>query len=708
MTWLKKGIEKEKSYRSADYEWHRNQIEEAARNNPYPFKKWFPENGRAFFPLGEQSLSLNDDDRDIIEVIHNAGYGIDPDLYVAGYAIDGKQKAKITKILKRIIPELLKQDTDRIENATEKRIDGGYDREVAESEMRNRIWQIETLYNSMIDNFRDSPARSGSGDSLYVVISQDPHDIGRMSTDRNWTSCTNLDSGSNKETVVCEVAAGSLVAYVVRKDDIEIERPLARIHIKRYEDTEGNSYAMPEETSYGADVPEFQESVQKWLDERQGDLPIGTYRRKGGHYSDSLEDSMFVLPKNEEALEQIILNGVENPERFIVWRVRRDDGLDELEPDSDWYEDDYGKYKDFRTEEEAKSWVEHASYDDTWRDYYGGPWLETDEDGEFLHHPYEIEKENLIDEKDVRTEAVDMLINKNGIENLSDEMLKVKKSLLTFPSYVDTFNKQLYFKGKKHLLSDDEVANVEARKDFLRGEAQDIAELPDGEKKDKRIINLTEMVYQNLDWILDSPREAGTEGAYISPMSLVDTHQKTLEALSNKIFNVDKQIPPNLISKMIEVCNSSDSITDKAQISGLKSADLERSLKSATLRTMGYAGADLPEAIRWYESLMPEWKKEWPDKGADSYLKVNIYTLGKAIAALGPDNGQQFLPFLRERAQEAAKLYVSIPDDHINRHDKTKMHSIYQQYMRVISAITPQTQASTWADKYLNAMGMKK
>lgn len=83
-----------------------------------------------------------------------------------------------------------------------------------------------------------------SSDSLRVVISRDPMDIARMSTGRRWTSCMAKDR-ENFHYVPKEIAAGSLVAYLVHKDDTAADYPLMRVLLKPFRNDAGESILVP-------------------------------------------------------------------------------------------------------------------------------------------------------------------------------------------------------------------------------------------------------------------------------------------------------------------------------------------------------------------------------------------------------------------------------------------------------------------------------
>ena len=74
-----------------------------------------------------------------------------------------------------------------------------------------------------------------------------------MSTDRNWTSCMNLDGGCNRSTVFKQVQYGGMCAYLIKENDKNIEEPIARVAIKRFISTNSkdNSFIFaPEKVIY--------------------------------------------------------------------------------------------------------------------------------------------------------------------------------------------------------------------------------------------------------------------------------------------------------------------------------------------------------------------------------------------------------------------------------------------------------------------------
>ena len=105
-------------------------------------------------------------------------------------------------------------------------------------------------------------------DNVLVVISRHPYDIASMSTNRGWTSCMDLikkDAGKNK--IPLEIEAGTIVAYLIRDNDKNINEPIARIAIKPYVDTNTSEvYLVASDRCYVGNIPGFSKTVQKWLD----------------------------------------------------------------------------------------------------------------------------------------------------------------------------------------------------------------------------------------------------------------------------------------------------------------------------------------------------------------------------------------------------------------------------------------------------------
>jgi hypothetical protein len=96
-----------------------------------------------------------------------------------------------------------------------------------------------------------------------VVISRHPYDIAGMSTGRGWTSCTSLTDGKERRYVARYAQGQSLIAYLIRDSDTNIEKPVARLNIVRYENENGDFILLPHEL-YGTKEDRFETFVRRW------------------------------------------------------------------------------------------------------------------------------------------------------------------------------------------------------------------------------------------------------------------------------------------------------------------------------------------------------------------------------------------------------------------------------------------------------------
>lgn len=125
-------------------------------------------------------------------------------------------------------------------------------------------------------------------DSYVMVISHHAYDILGASTDRSWTSCTNLRVKDDKEEtsdlseeelleyrkdqkelshsrIKPEVDNRSIIAYIVRKDDKNIEKPIARALGKLFKSVAGSKRYIVDALYPNMDL-NFYKNFQNWLD----------------------------------------------------------------------------------------------------------------------------------------------------------------------------------------------------------------------------------------------------------------------------------------------------------------------------------------------------------------------------------------------------------------------------------------------------------
>jgi len=223
------------------------------------YKEWFGDKYRIEIPI-ESEIKIPPE---IKKAVEDAGYDIVD--YRLGHArrkgITSKNVTSISKILQTVDPELklkFDKDTARASKDTE------------------------------IENYT-------------IIISRHPYDIAGMSTGRDWArgSCMTQSqyevmSREVKKALKQDIKYGTLVAYLVDKDDLNIKDPVGRIAIKPlYHEFSNKIYLYPERP-YGLPLKQFTTSVQKWLDKNQKDHPAGTYRVPEDVYTTSAPNTFEV------------------------------------------------------------------------------------------------------------------------------------------------------------------------------------------------------------------------------------------------------------------------------------------------------------------------------------------------------------------------------------------------------------------------------
>ena len=188
-------------------------------------EEWFGDKDRIYFPLYEDP-----DKQEILDYFDGS------DFYVISFedGIAGKynddRKYKLGKVLKRL---------------------GG---------------------NNLLDKFSNYREKSKNkkevtGEDLYIVISRHPYDIGGMSQGREWqdTSCMRFN-GIHANYINCDIKNGALIAYLIKSDDRNIEKPLARMRlIPLVNVDDANDVIYTTGTIFGIRIQEFKSVLEDWL-----------------------------------------------------------------------------------------------------------------------------------------------------------------------------------------------------------------------------------------------------------------------------------------------------------------------------------------------------------------------------------------------------------------------------------------------------------
>lgn len=143
---------------------------------------------------------------------------------------------------------------------------------------RKRIIKIGKLLNNdenigLAKEFSYDPFRDVHSNGLKIILSRDKYDIAGMSTGRDWNSCMTLpdskggDEGAYNEHIKDDLKHGTMVAYLVKKGDDDIENPIARVNVKKYI-SKGHVIWRPENKAYGKPVDGFVSSVESYMSEK--------------------------------------------------------------------------------------------------------------------------------------------------------------------------------------------------------------------------------------------------------------------------------------------------------------------------------------------------------------------------------------------------------------------------------------------------------
>lgn len=139
----------------------------------------------------------------------------------------------------------------------------------------------------------DEYTSSRNNKDYDLVISRDKHDIAGMSTDRHWESCMTLPSDENAKggkfhtDIIHNFKHGSLVAYVVKKGDDNIEKPIARMLINKFHGKDGNViYRTDNEIGYGNHNKTMSEIVNHIMKTHYPSISNQKYTKESDIYDD--------------------------------------------------------------------------------------------------------------------------------------------------------------------------------------------------------------------------------------------------------------------------------------------------------------------------------------------------------------------------------------------------------------------------------------
>lgn len=332
-------------------EW-KQEIEELAKKAPKHFESIFQGKNRIYIPFGRKTI-LSQQDEEVIDFLHANDFNVPTnDMYIEGYAESKKYPGRLVRIGK-IFEDLKKEQETILDDIAGLRNDISYTPKIRNqsllilfkdykmykdeynfemTDLRERADRRLGKINIISENFRTSPTRQKKNVKDYqIVISQDPHDVAKMSYERSWKSCRTLkkkdddsdDFGTYCESTLEDVEQGGLVAYLIEADDVNIEKPIARIAIRKFQDDDGRISAKAERTVYGIQVDGFKDEVQHYLSSNFPTPKAGYQKILGGSQTDTFDmsirdrDKGFIFVENLQDLNNAIITEmkqiIENP-----------------------------------------------------------------------------------------------------------------------------------------------------------------------------------------------------------------------------------------------------------------------------------------------------------------------------------------------------------------------------------------------------------
>ncbi len=163
---------------------------------------------------------------------------------------------------------------------------------------------------SIKQSFAQDPSRQQQKDDMTVVISHHPYDVaGMTSGEQPWSeqSCMNYHNGVNKHFLPVDVKEGTHAAYLIDKEDEDIEHPYARIALKPFhaQDGSGHTIFRPEHTTYGNAPSSFAHTVTNWANEKYPAKEGVNYERNKLVYTDNGGDSHIYNPSKKEIVDTL-------------------------------------------------------------------------------------------------------------------------------------------------------------------------------------------------------------------------------------------------------------------------------------------------------------------------------------------------------------------------------------------------------------------
>jgi hypothetical protein len=182
-------------------------------------------------------------------------------------------------------------------------IDMRSNKEIALSRALSIVSKKEPIAKDLMDRYASMKSKGiiKKNENLMMVFSNKKYDILSMSTDRKWRSCMNIIDGKKRRYVKVDIREGSIICYLTKNDDINLEKPLGRILIKAHLSilNKKDVVLYPELHTYG-NIPNpenFIDMVEEYMEKTQNHS--GHYKRLSCLYPDSIRSQIEFSQKEK-------------------------------------------------------------------------------------------------------------------------------------------------------------------------------------------------------------------------------------------------------------------------------------------------------------------------------------------------------------------------------------------------------------------------
>jgi hypothetical protein len=171
-------------------------------------------------------------------------------------------------------------------------IDVKNNREIALNKALNIVSKKEPDVKELMDRYASIKSRGviDKENDLMIVFSSAKYDILGMTTGRDWAdnSCMDLISGNQRSYVKTDLKEGTIICYLTRVNDTNLENPLGRVLIKPFINLKNDKDVIlyAELKTYG-NIPNsenFTDNIDGYMEKTQ--KLSGSYKKLGCLYHD--------------------------------------------------------------------------------------------------------------------------------------------------------------------------------------------------------------------------------------------------------------------------------------------------------------------------------------------------------------------------------------------------------------------------------------